>query len=594
MGSIPDELLLARIRKEAEARAAAFASLQAALDKATAAFDEKLLVAASKLTTSIGSASALAGTAFRTAVDESSARAEQVTVLRAEFNTALTQANASITETRVAFADATQAFAQQTLTLQTQFNASSAKFTEQITAISTDTSALATRTTTLESQVQTPTTGLLARVSTVETTKVDASGALAQANSAITASLSSTSAGTIGAAVQTEATARANADGSLSSQYVLSLNSNGVVAGMTLTAVNGLSGGTGYTSAPTVAFSGGGGTGAAATATLTGGVVTSVSVTNGGTNYTSPPTVSFTGGGGSGAKAVATVVGGKVLGVYVQPTSEIAFNTSSFKVSNANGTVTPFDIRSGGPIVFGADIQSDDWDGSSAGWRLTRAGVLDAYSGTFRGSLDVGTGDKRTNITSTAFTFGDTSAGHFSFAQGSAGFTQMSVKYGTSNKLNIATAYLGLDVAGLFSVYSKDGTEFAIGGSLTTGQAPLLTWASDTNLYRGSANVLKTDDNLAVAGYIEVAGKSKFQIDGSDRCAITAGNRSIVFNTNGSDRAFIGSDGNLKMNGGDIRKVTSDDWTPALNDGNNTIQFKWDGADLKVKIDSTEFTVTIT
>lgn len=239
MGSIPDELLLARIRKEAEAREAAFASLQAALDKATAAFDEKLLVAASKLTTAVGSASALAGTAFRTAVDESSARAEQVTVLRAEFNTALTQANASITETRVAFADATQAFAQQTLTLQTQFNASSAKFEEQITAISTDTSALATRTTTLESQVQTPTTGLLARVSTVETTKVDASGALAQANSAITASLTSTSAGTIGAAVQTEATARANADGFLSGKYSLKVIAGDIVTGMNISSSTG-------------------------------------------------------------------------------------------------------------------------------------------------------------------------------------------------------------------------------------------------------------------------------------------------------------------------------------------------------------------
>ncbi len=100
-------------------------------------------------------------------------------------------------------------------------------------------SALATRTTNLETSVNTSGTGLLARMSTVESTKVDATGALAQANSAITASLASGSAGTIGAAVTTESSARAAADGNLSSKYTLKVISGNVVTGMNITSSSG-------------------------------------------------------------------------------------------------------------------------------------------------------------------------------------------------------------------------------------------------------------------------------------------------------------------------------------------------------------------
>lgn len=275
-GSVPDELLLARIKRESEARAAALDALRAELESATAALDAKIIAAASKLTTAVGSASALAGTAFKTAVTADSARAEQITAIEAKFNTDLTSANASIVETRVAFADATQAFAQQTLVVQTSFNAFSSKITEQITSISTNSSALATRTATLESQVQTAGTGLLARVSTVETTKitateasaqistaitasltstaagtigasinnlqstkVDAAGALAQANSAIVASLTTPNGNTIKAAIDTEAQARATADGNLSGGYTLKVGAGNVVTAMNLQSASG-------------------------------------------------------------------------------------------------------------------------------------------------------------------------------------------------------------------------------------------------------------------------------------------------------------------------------------------------------------------
>lgn len=63
---------------------------------------------------------------------------------------------------------------------------------------------------------------------------------------------------------------------------------------------------------------------------------------------------------------------------------------------------------------------------------------------------------------------------------------------------------------------------------------------------------------------------------------------SIAFITGNVERAFIGSDGHFKMNGGDIRNVTNDTWTPRLNDGDNTISFKWDGSNVRVRVDNSD------
>lgn len=63
--------------------------------------------------------------------------------------------------------------------------------------------------------------------------------------------------------------------------------------------------------------SSGGGFGATATATVSGGVVTSITVTNPGYGYTKAPGIIFTGGGGFGAWATATVSGGFVTAITV-------------------------------------------------------------------------------------------------------------------------------------------------------------------------------------------------------------------------------------------------------------------------------------
>jgi parallel beta-helix repeat protein len=157
-------------------------------------------------------------------------------------------------------------------------------------------------------------------------------------------------------------------------------------------------GGTGYGSAPTVGFTGGGGTGATATASVTDGVVTSISVTNGGSGYTSAPTVSFSGGGGSGAIAIATVVGGAVTAVTLVPTFDYSLPRSGL-ASPASGT-----------IYVGKGANNSD-AGLKITWTLLAAGargfnrmgvVVAAYNG-FRDVYDIGTNGMTGLMNSTLF-----------------------------------------------------------------------------------------------------------------------------------------------------------------------------------------------
>jgi hypothetical protein len=59
-----------------------------------------------------------------------------------------------------------------------------------------------------------------------------------------------------------------------------------------------------------------------------------------------------------------------------------------FQVANANGTVTAFEIVSGGRIVMGADVQSNNYSAGSAGWRIERnSGNAEFNDVTVRGSI---------------------------------------------------------------------------------------------------------------------------------------------------------------------------------------------------------------
>ena len=327
-GLIDDVVLYSLIKREATARKAADESFAASIQSNTISLAETVDVirrnakvsatAETKLAVQYKDASAAITTLSEVVAGDRASFAQLTTSLSAQVDSLagdLSSAKATISSVQTAVATNTMASSQIRTTLTARFNQSMAAITDEATVRVTADTALASRTSTLESQVQSPTTGLLARVttvesafssgvdmtavaarvttleaqvqtsttgllarmttvessyasaatltavatrttnletsvntsgtgllarmSTVESTKVDATGALAQANSAITASLASGSAGTIGAAVTTESSARAAADGNLSSKYTLKVISGNVVTGMNITSSSG-------------------------------------------------------------------------------------------------------------------------------------------------------------------------------------------------------------------------------------------------------------------------------------------------------------------------------------------------------------------
>jgi hypothetical protein len=186
-------------------------------------------------------------------------------------------------------------------------NTLSASFTEQIELVVDDLGALATRTTSLETSVNTPTTGLLARVSTIETTYATDAEVSSSISTAISAEVTARDTA-ITTAVNIEASARATADGLIHARWGVNIDVNGRIAGR---------------------------------------------INLDGTNASSTFLVAV----------------------------------DKFVVENANGTITAMDIRTGGKIVFGADIQSDNYVAATSGWRIERAGNAELNNVTVRGTL---------------------------------------------------------------------------------------------------------------------------------------------------------------------------------------------------------------
>ena len=98
----------------------------------------------------------------------------------------------------------------------------------------TDVSALALRTLNLEASIDTPGTGLLARVSLVESAYVDATEAEAISTATISASIASPTAGTIGARITIESNARATVDGYFAGKYSMNVGVGGptIISGL--------------------------------------------------------------------------------------------------------------------------------------------------------------------------------------------------------------------------------------------------------------------------------------------------------------------------------------------------------------------------
>lgn len=86
----------------------------------------------------------------------------------------------------------------------------------------------------------------------------------------------------------------------------------------------------------TKSYYGGSGSGATATATISGGVITSVTVNNGGSNYSTNPKITFSVGAGTSAVGIATVSGGVITAITI-PTGEGGSGYTSATVTITDG-----------------------------------------------------------------------------------------------------------------------------------------------------------------------------------------------------------------------------------------------------------------
>lgn len=189
-------------------------------------------------------------------------------------------------------------------------------------------------------------------------------------------------------------------------------------------------------------FSGGGGSGAAGYATISGGVVQSVTITNGGSGYTTAPSVSIVGRGikGSGATFTASLLGNAVDSVavggsggsgYSQP---LYFNLEC-KNTDYNGVAldtpfyTPSTPSNGMEIVLSSGVKTMTLSGGGGG----------TISGT--GSPVIGTALSATGVAATDLI---TATGH-PFANGDrVGFQSLTGGSG----LTAGTTYFVRDAVG--------------------------------------------------------------------------------------------------------------------------------------------------
>lgn len=146
----------------------------------------------------------------------------------------------------------------------------------------------------------------------------------------------------------------AGATGSLLSTLTGNAGGFGAVVASGVTAIVVSAGGTGFTGVPAVAITGGGGTGASAVATVSGGVVNSVTVTNPGTGFTGVPTVAFTGGAGTGAAATAAIGVDLQASAITQDNSAVGTGTPGYARLLSAAGVAVLDVDVSAPGAGGA------------------------------------------------------------------------------------------------------------------------------------------------------------------------------------------------------------------------------------------------
>lgn len=446
---------------------------------------------------------------------------EDVRNVRKEFVAADATLSASFDEKIDILVTADEAMASRTTTLEASVNTPTtgllARMTTEETTRATQTAALATRATNLEASVNTAGTGLLARVTTIEGAYVTATTAQAIAESRIAAQLTGPS-GTIYASVASEAAARVTADGNLSAKYTLAVAVGGPV----------LSGGAIVVGRP-YEITGGGGS------------FTNVGAANNNVGTRFVATGTAPAGWGQLRQLVATgfnITSALDAGVS---SSEIAFQADRFRVATATGTPIDLVSISAAGFVFGTDIASNNFAAGSAGWQLTRAGNLEVNNGTFRGILDVGAGTSRTRIDTASLVYG----------------------YGANDRMEVGydgsalATYLRLYRAGTLraelETFSASGQTYSYlnltssAGKVLYLASNLIEFDSDFNasLKRPSANKIRAEYDFEVGHNLNTIG--------------TVTTASLLNTVSG--------------------------WSVPMWDGSHWVQLRWNGTTVQARID---------
>ncbi len=235
-----------------------------------------------------------------------------------------------------------------------------------------------------------------------------------------------------------------------------------------------------------------------------------------------------------------------------------------------------------GTIVFGgADLQNDTYTVPGGnGWRITAAGSAEFANASVRGAFTGGAGSSQTRIDPYGVSIGTAGGDR---AQFDAGLARHSLSfYNSSNK---TTALIGTQAAGggtdagvinLFT--SAEVNTISLGGNDGSINCDILDVDTTSN-FDGAVTM---NSNLLMDGVGATFDVTNGTVNGrwgvnNSTNRLTWGtttNHSIEVYTNNLLRWNFGSDSNLKTNGGDIRKLSSDSWTPALFDGSSTIEFQ--------------------
>ncbi len=431
--------------------------------------------------------------------------------------------------------------------------------------------------------------------------------------------------GVLAAAVSTEATARATADGFLEGKYTLTVVAGNVVTGMNITSSSG-----GGTNVSSVIFQ-----------------ADKFHIYSGTTAQT---------------MFVADAIQNKVRlanVLTVDATNSSVYIKTTSGAGSYNSSGTPFYVDATGIMSLGNKLS---WNGSV----LAVTGTIVATASIFDNG---GTAGNYVLIDSSGFLTGSSSSAGQIIIANSGGQPRLNLKYNgntygtwtissTKSSMQLsdnASGSITIDPSGGSGAISIFGGGVFIGGSsgltttavdisanVTLGSSSLLTWNGDTNLYRASANVLKTDDSLTVTGALVVSsgisgsGASITSINASNissgtlsnsflpvnisvqtlalsssltmnvssggtfdqtngtvtgRLTLNNGtnrinfgtttNHSIEIFTNSTSRWLFSNDGNLKANGAyGIHNLGGSGRTIPLQDGTNTIEFSTTGGQI--------------